>query len=87
MLNREAGDNLEVVYGIHSVREALRSRSVDYVMITQGYHNPRLQEVVDACRAGGIALRFSPRPAVERTGVNSDFSGCSAVCCRTTRVI
>ena len=51
----------DVVYGIHSVREAVRTRSVDFVMITQGYHNPRLQEIMDACRAAGISLRFSPR--------------------------
>jgi 23S rRNA (guanosine2251-2'-O)-methyltransferase len=80
LLNREAGDSLEVVYGIHSVREALRSRSVDYVMITQGYHNPRLQEVVDACRAEGIALRFSPRPAVERTAGTTQHQNVVAVC-------
>jgi 23S rRNA (guanosine2251-2'-O)-methyltransferase len=78
--HRESGERLEVVYGIHAVREAVRTRSVDYVMITQGYHNPRLQEVVDACRAAGIALRFSPRPAVERTAGAVQHQNVVAVC-------
>ena len=80
MLQREAGEPSEVIFGIHAVREALRSRPVDYVMITEGYHNPRLQEVIDACRAGGIALRFSPRPAVERTAGTTQHQNVVAVC-------
>ena len=78
--NRESGDHQEVVYGIHSVREAVRTRPVDFVMITQGYNNPRLQEIVDACRAAGISLRFSPRPAVERTAGNPQHQNVVAVC-------
>ena len=77
---REGGERPEVVYGIHSVREAVRSRPVDYVMITQGYQNPRVQEIVDACRASGISLRFSPRPAVERTAGTPQHQNVVAVC-------
>ena len=78
--HRESGDRQEVVYGIHSVREAVRTRPVDFVMITQGYHNPRLQEIVDACRAAGISLRFSPASAVERTAGNPQHQNVVAVC-------
>jgi len=78
--HRESGDHQAVVYGIHSVREAVRTRPVDFVMITQGYHNPRVQEIVDACRAAGIALRFSPRPAVERTAGTPQHQNVVAVC-------
>ena len=60
MSHQENGNQLDVVYGINSVREAVRTRPVDFVMITQGYHNPRLQEIADACRSAGISLRFSP---------------------------
>jgi 23S rRNA (guanosine2251-2'-O)-methyltransferase len=76
----DSNDRQEVVYGIHSVREALRSRPVDFVMITQGYHNPRLQEIVDACRASGISLRFSPRVAVERAAGTPQHQNVVAVC-------
>jgi len=78
--HRESGERPEVVYGIHAVREAVRTRPVDFVMITQGYHNPRVQEIVDACRAAGISLRFSPRPAVERTAGSAQHQNVVAVC-------
>jgi len=78
--HRESGDHQEVVYGIHSVREAVRTRPVDFVMITEGYHNPRLQEIVDACRAAGISLRFSPRPALVRTAGAPQDQNVVAVC-------
>ena len=80
MSHRESGDRQEVVYGIHAVREALGTRPVDYVLVTQGYQNPRLQEIIDACRAAGIALRFSPRPAVERAAGAVHHQNVVAVC-------
>ena len=80
MSHREGGDHQEIVYGIHSVREAVRTRPVDFVMITQGYNNPRVQEIVDACRTAGISLRFSPRPAVERTAGTPQHQNVVAVC-------
>ena len=80
MSQRESGDHQEVVYGIHSVREAVRTRPVDFVMITEGYNNPRVQGIVDACRAAGISLRFSPRVAVERAAGNPQHQNVVAVC-------
>ncbi len=80
LVHRESGDHQDVVYGIHSVREAVRTRPVDFVMITQGYHNPRLQEIVDACRTSGISLRFSPRIAVERAAGTPQHQNVVAVC-------
>ena len=79
-MQQESGDHLDVVYGINSVREAISSRSVDFVMITQGYHNPRLQEIIDGCRAAGISLRFSPRIAVERAAGTPQHQNVVAVC-------
>jgi len=69
-----------VVYGIHAVMEALRSRPVEHVLVAQGQHNPRVQEIIDACRAGGISLRFAPRPAVERAAGNPQHQNVVAVC-------
>jgi len=36
MSHRETGEKLEVVYGIHAVMEAVRTRPVDYLLVTQG---------------------------------------------------
>jgi 23S rRNA (guanosine2251-2'-O)-methyltransferase len=80
MSHREAGERQEVVYGVHAVREALGTRPVDYVLITRGYQNPRLQEIIDTCRASGISLRFSPRPAVERAAGTVHHQNVVAVC-------
>ena len=78
--NDRQNERQDVVYGINSVREAIGSRSVDFVMITQGYHNPRIQEIVDACRNTGISLRFAPRMAVERAAGTPQHQNVVAVC-------
>lgn len=80
MPQREPAERPDVVYGIHSVKEAVLNRSVDFVMITEGYHNPRLQEIIDGCRATGISLRFAPRQAVERAAGNPQHQNVVAVC-------
>ena len=80
MSHRETGEKLEVVYGIHAVREAVRSRPVDYVLVAEGQHNPRVQEIIDACRAVGIGVRFVPRPAVERMAGSAQHQNVLAVC-------
>jgi 23S rRNA (guanosine2251-2'-O)-methyltransferase len=80
MSHRQTGEKLEVVYGIHAVREAVRSRTVDYVLVTQGQHNPRVQEIIDACRVSRISLRFAPRPALERAAGNTQHQNVVAVC-------
>ncbi len=80
MSNRESGERPEMVYGIHAVKEALGTRSVDHILITQGYQNPRLQEIIDACRVAGISLRFVPRLAVERAAGTVQHQNVVAVC-------
>jgi len=54
------------------------------VLVTQGQHNPRVQEIIDACRAHGVSLRFAPRPAVERAAGNSQHQNVVAVCAPRT---
>jgi len=80
MSHRESGEKLEVVYGIHAVKEAVRSRAVEHVLVAEGQHNPRVQEIIDACRAAGISLRFAPRPAVERLAGSPQHQNVVAVC-------
>lgn len=53
--------------GINAVREALRAgRPLDKVLIAKGAASPRLQEIIDLCRAQSVPLRFEPRDALDR---------------------
>jgi 23S rRNA (guanosine2251-2'-O)-methyltransferase len=53
--------------GIHSVREALRAeRALDKVLIAKGSAGPRIQEIVELCRALQVPVRFEPREALDR---------------------
>lgn len=59
-----------ILAGLHPVREALRARRpLDKVLITKGAYGPRLQEIIDLCRAQSIALRFEPRTALDRAAL------------------
>jgi 23S rRNA (guanosine2251-2'-O)-methyltransferase len=53
--------------GIHPVREALRAhRALDKVLIAKGAAGPRIQEIIDLCRAASVPLRFENRDALDR---------------------
>jgi 23S rRNA (guanosine2251-2'-O)-methyltransferase len=68
------------VYGINAVREAIGARPVEYALITQGQRSRRVQEIVGACRAAGISVRFAPRPALDRAVGTSQHQDVVAVC-------
>lgn len=72
---------MEVLYGIHSVTEALRSRAqrIDYVVIARERHDVKLQRIIDDCRASGISVRFMPRPQLDRTARTAAHQGVIAV--------
>ncbi|MBV8071548.1 MAG: 23S rRNA (guanosine(2251)-2'-O)-methyltransferase RlmB [Acidobacteriaceae bacterium] len=54
--------------GINAVREALRAgRPLDKVLIAKGASGPRIQEIIDLCRAQSVPVRFEPRDALDRT--------------------
>jgi 23S rRNA (guanosine2251-2'-O)-methyltransferase len=59
---------MEVIYGIHAVEEALKSRpkSIAHVAVARERSDIKLQRIIDACRAAGIPLRFEPRQQLER---------------------
>jgi 23S rRNA (guanosine2251-2'-O)-methyltransferase len=80
MSHRGSGEKRDVVYGIHAVKEAIGARPVDYVLVAEGQHNPRVQEIISACRGTGISLRFAPRPALERTAGTAQHQNVVAVC-------
>ncbi len=71
---------LNTLYGINVVKEAIRARPVEYVLVAEGQHSRRVQEVIDACRTSGISLRFAPRLALERAAGSPRHQGVVAVC-------
>jgi 23S rRNA (guanosine2251-2'-O)-methyltransferase len=77
---RETGARADAIYGINAVRAAVRSRPVEYVLVAEGHHSPRVQEIIDACRKGGISLRFAPRGALEREAGTSQHQNVLAIC-------
>ena len=62
--------------GIHPVREALRAhRALDKVLIAKGASGPRIQEIVELCRAASVPVRFESREALDRatrSGLHQD---------------
>jgi 23S rRNA (guanosine2251-2'-O)-methyltransferase len=70
----------EVIYGIHAVSEALKSRErrFDYVAVSRDRTDPRVQRIIDDCRAQGIAVRFVPRQEIDRDTRTSTHQGVMA---------
>lgn len=65
-----------ILAGIHPVREALRAhRPLDKVLIAKGASGPRLQEIIDLCRAESIPLRFEPRETLDRAAKGVSHQG------------
>ena len=70
-----------VIYGIHSVIEALKSgaRSFEYVGIARERHDQRMQRLIDDCRASGVEVRFLPREQLDRLANTNTHQGVIAV--------
>ena len=67
---------MRLTAGIHPVREALRARRpLDKVVIAKGAAGPRIQEIIDLCRAQGVPLRFEPRDLLDRTTQGAPHQG------------
>lgn len=62
--------------GIHPVREALRAgRPLDKVLLVKGAAGPRLQEIIELCRAQSVPIRFETREALNRTSKGVPHQG------------
>lgn len=83
-MRRTPKSNLEpradAVYGINAVKEAIGSRPVEYILVSQGAANSRLQQIIDDCRARGISVRFAPRAALERSAGSPHHQDVLAIC-------
>src|SRR5437764_918800 len=73
--------DMEVIYGIHAVEEALnaRGRSFEYVAVARDRHDAKVQKVIDACRAAGIAVRFEGREHLNRLAKTASHQGVVAI--------
>lgn len=72
---------MNVIYGINSVSEALkaRGRGFEWVGIAKERHDLRLQRVIEECRRNSIAVRFLPRPELDRIASTGAHQGVVAV--------
>jgi 23S rRNA (guanosine2251-2'-O)-methyltransferase len=67
---------MRLTLGIHPVREALRARRpLDKVVIAKGAAGPRIQEIVELCRAHSVPVRFEPRELLDRTSKGVSHQG------------
>jgi len=79
-MNKPSEEQSSAVYGINAVKEAIGMRPIDSVLVAAGRHNPRVQEIVNACRKAGISVRLAPRAALERTAGTSHHQDVVALC-------
>jgi len=72
---------MNFIYGINAVSEALkaRGRAFEWVGVSKERHDLRLQRIVEECRKIGIAVRFLPRPELDRMAGNGAHQGVVAV--------
>ncbi|HUR37136.1 MAG TPA: 23S rRNA (guanosine(2251)-2'-O)-methyltransferase RlmB [Terriglobales bacterium] len=72
---------MDVIYGIHAVEEALRSRgrAFDYVAVAKDRKDAKLQRIVTACREVGVAVRFEERDQLTRIARTQTHQGVVAV--------
>ena len=80
MSKPESQPRPDTIYGINAVKEAIGSRPVEYVLVAQGQSSRRVQEIIESCRKATIAVRFAPRPALDREVGNARHQDVVAVC-------
>jgi 23S rRNA (guanosine2251-2'-O)-methyltransferase len=66
--------------GIHAVREALAAgRALERVIVAQGRHGERVQEIVELARSRDIPVRFEDRARLDRLAETSHHQGIVAL--------
>ncbi len=72
---------MDLIYGIHAVEEALKSRgrAFEYVAIARDRKDAKLQKIIDACREAGISVRFENREQLNRMAKTATHQGVVAV--------
>lgn len=80
MRGHDHGSRVDSLYGINAVKEALGSRPVDYVMVAEGHHGLRVEEILQLARGRGIPVRFAPAVALERAAGTPQHQNVVAFC-------
>jgi 23S rRNA (guanosine2251-2'-O)-methyltransferase len=72
---------MEVLYGLHSVEEALRAgkRRFDQVLVARERHDDRLERIVVACREAGVRVRPESRELLTQTANTAAHQGVVAL--------
>jgi 23S rRNA (guanosine2251-2'-O)-methyltransferase len=68
---------MSIAYGIHAVLEALRAdpSRIERICVQRGLTNPRLQELIDACRVQHVLLAFEPKAWLDRKSGGGKHQG------------
>ncbi len=80
MSRRSSHSSSQTLYGVNTVREAIGHRPIEYILVAEGPRGPRIEEIIRACRAQGIPLRFAPRQALDRMAGAVNHQNVLAVC-------
>ncbi|HLH05410.1 MAG TPA: 23S rRNA (guanosine(2251)-2'-O)-methyltransferase RlmB [Bryobacteraceae bacterium] len=65
-----------ILAGVHPVREALRARhALDKILVVKGSAGPRIQEIIDLARDGGVPVRFETRDSLDRAAKGATHQG------------
>lgn len=72
---------MNVIYGLNSVSEALktRGRAFEWVGVAKERHDLRLQRVIEECRRISVPVRFLPRVELDRMAATGAHQGVVAV--------
>src|SRR5437879_13418592 len=72
---------MDVIYGIHAVEEALKSRGLafEYVAVARDRKDAKLQKIIDACREAGVSVRFEGREQLNRMAKSATHQGVVAI--------
>ena len=71
---------MNIITGIHAVREALDSgRAIDRISIARGRHGERVEELVRLARQRGVPVRFEDRAQVDRLAGTREHQGVVAL--------
>jgi 23S rRNA (guanosine2251-2'-O)-methyltransferase len=72
---------MDVIYGIHAVSEALKSRgrAFEYVGVSRERNDYKMQRIIDDCRSSGVPVRFVPREQLDRLAHTPAHQGVVAV--------
>lgn len=73
--------NMEILFGLHPVEEALRSgtRKFDHICIARERQDQRLEKLIQSCRDAGVRLRLDTRDQLTKLARSEAHQGVVAI--------